>query len=641
MEEEERAAQSAKLQELIRRGGPDDLQEANRLMKVMAGYDTKHKTDYRAKAAEEVGKVQQKAKILEEMLQGYQQGDVIKEGDVFQELANALQSAQPKIQKMCEEESDDSEAVGKLLEINDSIHRTVERYKLIRAGDLAAAAKIPRGTLGTSTGVGKTADNELSLIDFGGDEGGGDAAAAGPAATTQGGGAAGTGGTDSIEDDLMGLSIDSTYGQGGGIALGLGNATAGPAQWAGPAAQPAAFSAVASQSPSPAPSTAFSQQPQSAQQQLQQLQQPQQQPAPAPQQAALDPFASIASIGQRQPSPSSLQPLQSAGRPLVAAQTSATADNDEWTFASSLPESSSEIVVAQDTVDIVLAVTRAAGAEGGLSLVARFSNTSASTVSDLTFQVAVTKVGASAAAAAQGTGVLTSAGPHAAAEAAERARHPAAAAQRRHAGDAAGGGRAGPGQRGQDALEGVVQGGGRGAAAAGRGSIAWRCVRTKWERRSRRGVGMREAGSVHGLGKRSIRRDMPTDACRGPRWEWLRKPNGTPRDRDGRGSGCSHRSQGLLAVPGEMLYQACTRVSQRTGCCFSPPRQEHRIACDDRRRRRRCSTDVVRPVGRARIAAWPGACGRRQAAAARGWSTAHGGLRCLVPRQAPIRPSRR
>lgn len=75
MEEEERAAQSAKLQELIRRGTPRDLQEANKLMKVMAGYDNRHKTDYRAKAAEEVGKVQQKAKLLEEMLQNLTAGD--------------------------------------------------------------------------------------------------------------------------------------------------------------------------------------------------------------------------------------------------------------------------------------------------------------------------------------------------------------------------------------------------------------------------------------------------------------------------------------------------------------------------------------------------------------------------------------
>lgn len=92
MEEEERSAQSAKLQELIRRGTPHDLQEANKLMKVMAGFDTRRKTDYRAKAAEEVGRIQQKARLLEEMLQGYKPGDEIKEGDVF-EVCNCLSPA--------------------------------------------------------------------------------------------------------------------------------------------------------------------------------------------------------------------------------------------------------------------------------------------------------------------------------------------------------------------------------------------------------------------------------------------------------------------------------------------------------------------------------------------------------------------
>lgn len=84
MEEEEKAAQSAKLQELIRRGGPEDLQQANRLMRVMAGYDTRDKTDYRAKAAEEVGKIQQKAKLLEERLQNFKSGDSMAEGDNFE-----------------------------------------------------------------------------------------------------------------------------------------------------------------------------------------------------------------------------------------------------------------------------------------------------------------------------------------------------------------------------------------------------------------------------------------------------------------------------------------------------------------------------------------------------------------------------
>lgn len=237
MEEEERIAQSAKLQELIRRGGPQDLQEANKLMKVMAGYDTRNKTDYRAKAAEEVSKIQQKARLLEEMLQGYKPGDQVKEGDVFEvrhlilflshansskELANALQSAQPKIQKMCEEESEDHEAVAKLFEINDSIHRTVERYKLVKKGDIEGANKIPKGTLGTSgAGVSKGPDNELSLIDFGGPEE--------SSATTQGSSSAPAQPApkgSALEDDLLGLSIGGDpFGQTGNISLGPSNGT--------------------------------------------------------------------------------------------------------------------------------------------------------------------------------------------------------------------------------------------------------------------------------------------------------------------------------------------------------------------------------------------------------------------------------
>lgn len=212
MEEEEREAQSAKLQELIRRGTPADLQEANRLMKVMAGYDNRHKTDYRAKAAEEVAKVQQKAKILEEMLQSQQSGDGAPEGDVFEELANALQSAHPKIQKMCEEESDDPEAVHKLLEINDSIHRTIERYKLVKKGDLDAASKIPKGTLGTTTGVSKNANNELSLIDFDPEPEPPNGAVT--AEASQSGG-------NALENDLLGLSLgEQGPAPGGGISLG-------------------------------------------------------------------------------------------------------------------------------------------------------------------------------------------------------------------------------------------------------------------------------------------------------------------------------------------------------------------------------------------------------------------------------------
>jgi ADP-ribosylation factor-binding protein GGA len=130
MEDEEREAQAAKLQELIRRGTPEDLQEANRLMKIMAGYDMSSKTDHRAKAAEDVAKVQAKARLLQERLDACEAGaeDDAKHSDVFDELAAALRNAQPKIKKMCEDESEDHTAVSKLLEINDDINRTLQRY---------------------------------------------------------------------------------------------------------------------------------------------------------------------------------------------------------------------------------------------------------------------------------------------------------------------------------------------------------------------------------------------------------------------------------------------------------------------------------------------------------------------------------
>ena len=220
MEEEEREAHSAKLQELIRRGSPEDLREANRLMKVMAGFDNRTKTDYRAKAAEDIGKIQAKARLLEERLEAFQPGDTMKDGDVFSELAASLQSAQPKIQKMCEEESDDHEAVAKLFEINDSIHRTVQRYQLMRKGDSEGAAKIASGAP-LPSGGGSSAANELSLIDF--DQEAADAEAAAttgsngaPPASSQAGG---------LENDLLGLDIggeSSTFGHGGSIALGFG-----------------------------------------------------------------------------------------------------------------------------------------------------------------------------------------------------------------------------------------------------------------------------------------------------------------------------------------------------------------------------------------------------------------------------------
>ena len=401
MEAEEREAQSAKLQELIRRGGPQDLQEANKLMKVMAGYDQRNKTDWRAKAAEEVGKIQQKARILEEMLQGYKPGDQLKEGDVFEELASALQNAQPKIHKMCEEDSEDTEAVAKLFEINDSIHRTIQRYKLIKTGDIEGANKIPQGTLGrTGAGVSKGANNQLNLIDFG------DAEPAPAAAAAESSGAASgqpAAQGNALVDDLLGLSLaGDSYGQSGSISLGGSNGSVlGLSGVPVPQQQKASNQAItdlfasgsrSASSPqqfsSPPPSATFS-------------------PAPSQASRTPDPFASLTST-PRQGSPFQYQqsvkpPAPAAGTidllggdisgptsNLAQSSTSAANDDDEWTFASSVPDSSKEITVVNSTINVLFNISR----ENDTTLLinSRVSNNTPLPISGLTLQVAASKV---------------------------------------------------------------------------------------------------------------------------------------------------------------------------------------------------------------------------------------------------------
>ncbi|OJJ47515.1 hypothetical protein ASPZODRAFT_63344 [Penicilliopsis zonata CBS 506.65] len=412
MEEEDREAQSAKLQELIRRGTPADLQEANRLMKVMAGYDNRHKTDYRAKAAEEVAKVQQKAKILEEMLQSQKPGDKLEDGDVFEELAGALRSAHPKIQKMCEEESDDPEAVHKLLEINDSIHRTIERYKLMKKGDFDGATRIPKGTLGTTTGVSKNANNELSLIDFDPEpssNGNSNEGAAAPAVS-------------SLENDLLGLSFqDRVPAPSGGISLGMGASQVTepisftPSVQQTPAAFRSSYDALASLNPSRPTSKPSTPVPSLFQQQQQQ-----QQPATATPPPPTDPFAALVSASPRVASPftpsvsQSPRPgavstslldlgglLDSAPAPAAqpaAAPVTTTVEDDEWSFASSLPEASAlprqnKMQVLNSSLRIDFAVRRPPNAPNGrqIHIVAIFSNTTSQALSELHFQVAVEK----------------------------------------------------------------------------------------------------------------------------------------------------------------------------------------------------------------------------------------------------------
>lgn len=402
MEKEEREAQSAKLQELIRRGTPEDLREANQLMKIMTGYDTRSKVDYRAKAAEEVAKIQQKARLLEERLAQFKPGDKMADGDVFSELASALSSAQPKIQKMCEEESEDHEAVAKLLEINDAIHRTFQRYRLLKKGDFEGAAKLadPNFTPSASAG-GKGAAGELSLIDF--DDAAADTNGSGSQGASQ---ASGSG----LENDLLGLSLGETssYGQTGGIALGFGANTSmlsflltnvglwltvpdipGPALLSSVTQNNSAggnYSASTSTSPAPPPGfsnfSAFSSAPSSKTATPKPVRSAFSPPASKP--VSNDPFAQLASLGSKPATPTPAAPQNN--------------DDDEWSFSSALPPEAPAqprehtAVINNTNLKIDFKAFRAAEGQPPVDLLMLFSNNTPFPVTELHFQLAVTKV---------------------------------------------------------------------------------------------------------------------------------------------------------------------------------------------------------------------------------------------------------
>lgn len=280
---------------------------------------------------------------------------------------------------MCEEESEDHEAVAKLFEINDSIHRTSERYKLIKKGDFEGANKIAAGTLGISgAGVKSGPNNELSLIDFGGPEEESQPAAqssqaAPPPPPPKG---------NALEDDLLGLSMgDGPYGSGGALTLGSGN---GLADLTSP---PPTQQSFASSGPPPLPSNDLFAAPNPP------PQQPQQQ-----QQRPADPFAALAG-SSRTASPFQFQQhvKPSASPAIPQSASSLLGGDDDWTFSSSLPAQPQQpqtnaVTVIDSSVKAVFHVSRPPNANDFLAIDARISNKTPQPVNDFTLQLAVTKV---------------------------------------------------------------------------------------------------------------------------------------------------------------------------------------------------------------------------------------------------------
>ncbi|EJF63733.1 VHS-domain-containing protein [Dichomitus squalens] len=191
LEAEDREAQQAKLQELIRRGTPRDLAAAQELMKTLAGANPDAKPDYRTQSLTELNKLESKVILLNEILDNVDttRGEKFVQGDVYDQVASILRDARPKIQKwISNAEEDDPESLDTYLQINDQINTVLNRYESYKKGDFSAAANpIPAELSNGAQGV--------SLIDL-------DDA---PAPSSNAGGAAGGGGINDLAD-LFGAS---------------------------------------------------------------------------------------------------------------------------------------------------------------------------------------------------------------------------------------------------------------------------------------------------------------------------------------------------------------------------------------------------------------------------------------------------
>jgi len=154
LESEDREAQAAKLQELIRRGMPRDLAAAQELMKVMAGADPDAKPDYRTQSLKELNKLEQKVILLNEMLDNVdtERRERFAVGDVYDQVAAPLISARPKLQKwISDAETDDPESLAIFLQINDQINNVVGRFESFKKGDYEGVARAVPANLGGSS----------------------------------------------------------------------------------------------------------------------------------------------------------------------------------------------------------------------------------------------------------------------------------------------------------------------------------------------------------------------------------------------------------------------------------------------------------------------------------------------------------
>ncbi|RKP30390.1 hypothetical protein METBISCDRAFT_16428 [Metschnikowia bicuspidata] len=172
IQKEEAVVHSAKLQELIRSGKPQDLQEANRLMKIMAGFKDDNVAENKKQVSDDVARLKRKTEIFAEMLNTAQESNTScsDSNDTMVELYSSIKSASPIVTKIIEEEGHNEEYVRDLLQFNDVINQLTQKFQLLKAGDVSGASNVQISSTQKEQGLIDFDDEPISSDPTGKDE---------------------------------------------------------------------------------------------------------------------------------------------------------------------------------------------------------------------------------------------------------------------------------------------------------------------------------------------------------------------------------------------------------------------------------------------------------------------------------------
>ncbi|KAJ1819504.1 ARF-binding protein [Coemansia sp. RSA 2598] len=174
MEKEDLEAMQAKLQELLRRATPKDLREANKLMKIITGYEQSSKRpDYDKEWEKELKEIENKAKLLVEMLQNVEPGTHMSE--TINMLKASCGTSQHRLRQITSDmratsggaddmTDEEKRELARLTTLEETIAEGLKAYDDLRRGVKPTFGSIAAGGSAVSA-TGAAAEKELIAWD--------------------------------------------------------------------------------------------------------------------------------------------------------------------------------------------------------------------------------------------------------------------------------------------------------------------------------------------------------------------------------------------------------------------------------------------------------------------------------------------